>query len=366
MPASKEDAVKQHCDVKLVWENAGEGWSQPEPLGTGAAFGERDWFGNTRHRWKVLVGFCSGALGGSAPTWVVGAFHRTNPLEPAWDWCLVPESHPGMFKWLPVGGWRRKRPHLAPALLYPSLLPTVFPLRWKKEVIYFWGAFAPDVQWWQLCLYHCTLCLRTGAPGLCLPASAAGDPVPSSCPAWPPLLAARRQEEGVSSPPPAAGSWISILQVGQERFPAAPSPPGNRCQSRGVRGACSGTPQYRGQHLSSTDPQCKGVNHNVAAVAGYNILRMCCCLGSMSLVCWPRHPSLSPLFLLTWVFLSIWIIQYDFGAQWSCDFFWSRQPAGNRRSLNKREALVTTSLLFTVPSSREVKRQWMKWRINHA
>lgn len=24
-PASKEDAVKQHCDVKLVWENAGEG-----------------------------------------------------------------------------------------------------------------------------------------------------------------------------------------------------------------------------------------------------------------------------------------------------------------------------------------------------
>lgn len=194
--------MKQHCNVKLVQENACEGWSQPEPLGTRAAFGKRG------IGFAILAtdGKCwwVSALRGSAPTWVVGSFCRT--LEPAWDWCLVPESQPGMFKCLPMGGWQRTKPLLAPVLPYLDLPPTLFPLRWKKEVICFWGAFAPDVWWWQHCLYHYMLCFRTGGPRLCLPASAAGDPVPSSCPVWPPLLAALLQEEGVNSPPQLLGA----------------------------------------------------------------------------------------------------------------------------------------------------------------
>lgn len=120
-------------------------------------------------RMESAVGFLlRGAEGLGTHVGCVGAFRRTSPLEPGWGWCLVPESHPGTCKWLPVGGCQRTTPLLAAALRHLSLLPTLLPLRWKKEVIYFWGAFAPDVRWRQQCLYHCVLCCRTGAPGLCL------------------------------------------------------------------------------------------------------------------------------------------------------------------------------------------------------
>lgn len=64
------------------------------------------------------------------------------------------------------------------------------------------------------------------------------DPAPSSsCPACPPPLAALLQEEGLCSPPPAAGGWPCVPHVAQEGCPAAPAPPGSQCQSRGARGA---------------------------------------------------------------------------------------------------------------------------------
>lgn len=94
-----------------------------------------------------------------------------------------------------------------------------FPLRWKKEMIYFWGAFVPDVQ---LCRLHfgsaCSVSAQDHLGRLCLPACAQGSPggapAPSSCPARHPPLPAPLQGGRSQSPYPwllGAGSMLPRL-----------------------------------------------------------------------------------------------------------------------------------------------------------
>lgn len=327
-PANREDAVKQLCNVKMELENAGEGWSQPEPLGTGAAFGNRGLVLKYQPPMESAGGFL--LQGAERLGTHVGHRGRTHPLEPAWDWCVFPESHPGMWKRLPRN---ETPPCTSPAVSETPSNTVSFEV--EEGSALFLGSIVTR------CWVMATLSL-----------SALSLPLP---PALPDLQRWQLREEGGSSPLPAAGGWICAPPAAQEACPAAPPPPGNRW-------ARWGTPLIAGPRIP--------VFHRPTA-------QSCCCLRVQHSQDVPL-PGIDVPGLLASTLLFESPVPSDVGFSfhlnhsvwlWSTMelwFFRSRQPAGNRRSLNKREALVTTSLLFTVPSSREVKRQWMKWRINHA